>query len=112
MYTEITSSTSPIRIANQANAKWSKVKTPQRYFYGGSYTSPTPKEYILQKLGLHISIALTLHVRDVKMGKFDIPTDPLGNDFDPALHTTVPPTVPPTDPGGGPSSTSNSITIP
>ena len=50
----------PLGIVKTATAKW--TATRQRAFFGHSYTAPTPREYILQKLGLAITKALALHL--------------------------------------------------
>ena len=53
-----------------------------QHFYGHSYTAPTPREWVLQKLGLVISRALALHLRDVTLGFLVEPTHPNDEDFE------------------------------
>ena len=57
------------------------------YVYGHCYTSPTPKERALQQLGLAISNATALHIRDVKDGKLVESTE--ANDEDLASDTNL-----------------------
>ena len=62
MYHRITNHPAPLGIVNTASAKWSSTR--QRTFFGHSYTAPTPREYIQQKLGLCIVKALAVHLRN------------------------------------------------
>ena len=62
MYHRITNPPAPLGIVNTANAHWAKTRT--RTFFGYSYTAPTPREYILQKLGLVIVKAMATHLRN------------------------------------------------
>jgi hypothetical protein len=57
-----TTSPSPIGILRTADSIWKTTK--QRPFFGYSYTSPTPTIYTLQKLGLGITKAFALHIRN------------------------------------------------
>jgi hypothetical protein len=58
----------PSGIVQRATACWKTSKPKSQYFYGHSYTCPTPREYILQQLGLAISNATAIHLRDAKQG--------------------------------------------
>ena len=58
----------PRGIANIAFAKWKKTKSKHQYFYGNSYTCPTPRIYIQQQFGLAISTAIAMHIRNAKKG--------------------------------------------
>ena len=58
-----------------------KTAPKGQLFYGRSHTAPTPKEYILQKLGLVISNSLAIHLRDAKLGQLVKPTDPYDKDY-------------------------------
>jgi hypothetical protein len=62
MFQRATTSPSPIGILRTANSIWKTTK--QRPFFGYSYTSPTPKIFTLQKLGLGITKAFALHIRN------------------------------------------------
>ena len=59
---------SPIGIVPLATRNWKAKKDRTQHFYRHSYNASTPKEYILQKLGLCISNCIVLHIRDVKLG--------------------------------------------
>ena len=54
----------PIGIIHTATSLWKQTKS--RTFYGHSHTAPTPKEYILQRLGLSLTKALVFHLRRAK----------------------------------------------
>ena len=45
-----------------ASINWKQNKT--RKFYGHSYTAPTPKEFTLQQIGLSVTKAFALHLRN------------------------------------------------
>ena len=62
MYTRASSFPCPLGVVPTATAHWKRRGT--RRFFGGSYTAPTPKEYILQKLGLAITKAFAMHLRN------------------------------------------------
>ena len=72
---------SPIEIVPLATRNWEAEKTRTQHFYGHSYTAPTPKEYILQKLGLCISNYIAIHIRDAKLGSLVPPTHPHKKDY-------------------------------
>ena len=62
MFKRATTSPSPIGILKSADSIWKATK--QRHFFGHSYTSPTPTIFTLQKLGLGITKAFALHIRN------------------------------------------------
>ena len=46
-------------------ARWVKGKSGTGLtFFGGSYTCPTPREYMYQKFGLAMTTARAIHLRD------------------------------------------------
>ena len=47
---------------------WKKTKPQNQHLCGHLYTSPTPKEHLLQKLEVITTNALALHICDVKLG--------------------------------------------
>ena len=73
---------SPVVIVNHATTQLNQTKSKHHIFYGHSYTAPTPKEYTLQKLGLVISNAIALHIRDTQFGQLVSPTNPNDEDYD------------------------------
>ena len=81
MYHRSMSYPTPLGIVNSASTQWRKSKPRCQHFYGHSYTAPTPREYTLQKLGLAISNALCLHLRDAQLGNLVEPTHPHDEDF-------------------------------
>ena len=52
----------PHGILTTANVRWQREKV--RPFFGHSYTAPTPSEYTLGKIGLSITKAFALHLRN------------------------------------------------
>ena len=62
MLRRATSSPSPIGILRTANANWNRNKL--RTFYGHSYTAPTPSIYTIHQLGLGITKAYSVHIRN------------------------------------------------
>jgi hypothetical protein len=52
----------PLGILRTADANWKLNK--QRLFYGNSYTAPTPSIHTIQQLGLGITKAFSLHIRN------------------------------------------------
>ena len=74
---------SPIGMVPLATPNWKAKKADTQYFYGYSYTAPTQKEYILQKLGLCISNCIALHICDAKLGGIVSPTHPHNKDYAP-----------------------------
>jgi hypothetical protein len=62
MHQRATTYPSPTGILNTADAVWKNTKS--RNFYGFSYTSPTPQIHTIQQLGLGITKAFTLHIRN------------------------------------------------
>ena len=60
----------PTNVVHLAEARW-KATPSRRQFFGHSHTAPGPKEYFLQKLGLSITKAFALHLRNAshKLGK-------------------------------------------
>ena len=83
MYHRGMSHPSPTNLVQSATTNWKRSKPKTQLFYGHSYTIPTPKEYILQKLGLAIDNALSLHIRDVQQGHMSAPIDHNDEDFTP-----------------------------
>ena len=55
-------------------ATWRKEESKYQYFYGHSYTYPTPKEFAFQGIGPAISNVVTIHIRDVKEEKLVEPS--------------------------------------
>ena len=78
-----------------ATSKWKRERFKHQPFYGHSYTSPTPKEYALQQLGIAISNATALHIRDVKDGKLVEPTEDNNEYSDSDLVLHIDPVNPP-----------------
>ena len=68
MFHRATSHPAPRGIVPLATSVWKQNKPKYQYFYGHSYTTPTPHEFIHQQLGLAISDAIALHIRDAKLG--------------------------------------------
>ena len=83
MYKRAMSHPCPVGVIPLAASTWKKNKPKHQYFYGHSYTCPTPREYILQQMGLVIYNSITLHVRDTKQGTLVEPTDPDDEDSRP-----------------------------
>ena len=82
MCSQLLNHPSPVGIVNHATTQWNQTKSKHHIFYGHSYTAPTPKEYTLQKLGLVISTAIALHIRDTQFGQLVPPTNPNDEDYD------------------------------
>ena len=83
MYRRITNHPCPRGIVPLASTQWKRKRQPGQLFYGHTYTAPTPKEYLLQKLGLVISNAIAIHVRDAKQGQLVEPVHPEDEDLSP-----------------------------
>ena len=81
MYERATSYPTPVGIIPLATSTWKVDKPKSQLFYGQSYTAPTPKEWLLGKLGLVISNSIAIHIRDAKQGTLVPPTSPLDEDF-------------------------------
>ena len=81
MYERATSYPTPVGIIPLASSTWKAEKPKSQLFYGHSYTAPTPKEWLLRKLGLVISNSIAIHIRDAKQGTLVPPTSPLDDDF-------------------------------
>ena len=81
MYRRITNHPCPRGIVPLAATQWKRKRHPGQLFYGHTYTAPTPKEYLLQKLGLVISNAIAIHVRDAKQGQLVEPVHPEDEDL-------------------------------
>ena len=62
MYHRATSHPAPTAILHAADSYWKSNKT--RRFYGHSYTSPSPQIHTIQNLGLGITKAFSLHIRN------------------------------------------------
>ena len=82
MFHRLRSHPTPNNIIGHATTQWKLHKPKRQLFYGHSHTAPTPKEYTLQKLGLVISNAIALHVRDAQFGQLVEPSHPNDEDFD------------------------------
>ena len=91
MYERATSYPTPIGIIPLATSTWKAEKSKSQHFYGHSYTAPTPKEWLLGKLGLAISNSIAIHLRDAKHGTLVPPTNPLDDDFAPVQPVHPPP---------------------
>ena len=78
----------PLAIIPTASAVWKHTK--DRQFFGHSYTAPTPREHALGQLGLVLTKAYGLHLRNAtrKMGPCD--TSPPGLDTPHNPHHTGP----------------------
>ena len=101
MCNRLMNSPCPVGLVPMATALWKKEKSNNHLFFGHSYTCPTPRDYAQQQIGLAISNAIALHVRDAKQGNLVAPTDDDDEDFiDPAAPivpvgntTTTPPVL-------------------
>ena len=62
MYHRATSHPAPTAILHAADSYWKSNKT--RRYYGHSYTSPSPQIHTIQNLGLGITKAFSLHIRN------------------------------------------------
>jgi len=78
----------PLAIIPTASAVWKHTKN--RQFFGHSYTAPTPREHALGQLGLVLTKAYGLHLRNAtrKMGPCD--ASPPGLDTPQPPHRTGP----------------------
>ena len=52
-----------------AHKCWTASKPKHQLYYGHFHTAPTCKDYYLQKVGLVISNAIAIHIRDAKTVK-------------------------------------------
>ena len=64
MYEQAMNYPAPVGIVHTAHSVW-KQSRPD-FFYGRSYTAPTPKEYVQQQLGLAITKAIGFHLHRAK----------------------------------------------
>jgi len=62
MYNRATTHPTPTNILHTADEVWKLNKT--RRFFGHSYTAPTPQIHTIQNLGLGITKAFSLHLRN------------------------------------------------
>ena len=62
MYSRATTHPTPTNILHTADEVWKLNKT--RRFFGHSYTAPTPQIHTIQNLGLGITKAFSLHLRN------------------------------------------------
>jgi len=62
MFMKSTHAPCPIGILRTADKVWKLSKT--RQFFGRSYTAPTPSIYTIQQMGLGITKAFTVHIRN------------------------------------------------
>ena len=62
MYNRATSHPAPTAILHAADSYWSQNKT--RRYFGHSHTAPTPQIHTIQNLGLGITKAFSLHLRN------------------------------------------------
>ena len=74
MLKRATTAPCPSGIITTASVKWKQART--RRFYGHSHTAPTPYEHTVQQLGLVVTRAYALHLRNStrKMGKHPKPS--------------------------------------
>ena len=56
-------------IIPRASSRWRATKAKEQHFYGSSWSTPTPTEYVYQRLGLVIITALAQHLRDAMRGE-------------------------------------------
>ena len=75
---------SPIGIILPTTRNGKAKKACTQHFYGKSYTVPTPKEYILQKLGLCSSNCIALRIPDTKLCSLVPATHPHAGDSTPS----------------------------
>jgi hypothetical protein len=68
MYNQVMLHLATSGIIPLATSNRRREKPHTQYFYGHSYTAPTPHKFILQQLGLAISNAIALHICDAKQG--------------------------------------------
>lgn len=93
MYARATTAPCPLGVVTSASIVWKRTRT--RKFFGHSYTAPTPKEYTLGKLGLVITKAFAVHIRNAnrKLGTSASPNahcDTVDEDSDlPDPHDTT-----------------------
>ena len=78
----------PSGVIPLATFNWRCKEPHTQYFYGHSYTAPTPHKLILKWLGLTISNAIALHIRNAKQGFLSPPAEPFVEDLQPP--TTCP----------------------
>lgn len=62
MYDRAVNAPCPTGILTTASVLWQQSNP--KSFYGHSYTAPTPKEFALGKIGLAITKAYALHIRN------------------------------------------------
>ena len=62
MYAQASAPPAPHGVVHLASVRWKQNRT--RAFYGNSYTAPTPHEYWLQQLGLCLTKAFAIHIRN------------------------------------------------
>ena len=62
MYNRATNFPCPLGIVPMAAAAWKRIG--KRKFFGHSYTAPTPTEFVLQKIGLAVTKAYSMHLRN------------------------------------------------
>ena len=84
MFMKSTRAPCPIGILRTADKLWKLSKT--RQFFGRSYTAPTPSIYTIQQMGLGITKAFAVHIRNATKKSF---TRSHGTDNTPgnSLHT-------------------------
>jgi len=86
MYNLISKHPCPNGIVPLAKTTWLKNKPKSQHFYGGSYTCPTPLEYIQQQLGLAICKAAAIHIREATHGRLLPPDHPTEDDHMPPTN--------------------------
>ena len=74
MYRRVHDVSCPSGIIPAACAVWRQTK--DRRFFGHSYTTPTPREHTLQQLGLVVTKAYGLHLRNATRRMGAPPPDP------------------------------------
>ena len=65
MYARATTWPCPLGIATTAKRRWREARA-DKPFYGWSHMTPTPREYVLQQLGLVITKAHAVHLRNAE----------------------------------------------
>ena len=86
MHHRSTNHPSPTGILLAADAFWRLH--PTRQFYGFSHTAPTPQIHTIQQLGLAITKAFSVHLRNATRRSVHFPPRHHHTQLSPTLHTT------------------------
>ncbi len=78
MFQQATSTPCPLGILRTADANWKQNKN--RNFFGFSHTAPTPAIHTMQQLGLGITKAFSIHIRNASK-EFDSTADTAETNF-------------------------------